>query len=154
MPGLCEQQHCLLPVRLWTSIHSGVTCSNAVQVPELGRLLDFTIIGVKMDVLIAANIPGGPPQPLPMTDYLSMNEQLKVNDQISVIHFPQNPPGFQRCSNTLNIINMEGASQSHALMWVTSMSPVGSCMPTVHVYIHTALSCMSMHVITSPWYLY
>ena len=96
----------------------GIICSNAVQVPgwgKSGKLLDFTIIGVKMDVLKKANLPGGCPEPLLLTDYQNMREeQLKVKDQISVVHFPKDPPGFQRCSNTLNIMKTEGRSWSHA----------------------------------------
>ena len=89
-----------------------------MQVPgwgPSGRLLDFTIIGVDMDVLKKANLPGGYPEPLLLTDYQTMKEErLKKNDQISVVHFPKDPPGFQRCTNTLNVIKTEGSSWSHA----------------------------------------
>ena len=107
-----------------------------------------------MDVL-RENLPGGPPQPLPMTDYQSMEEQLKVKDQISVVHFPQSPPGFQRCSNTLNIIKMEGASWSLALMLVISVTS-WSCVlyMCVHVWLCRVSGCMSSHLPgtrTDPW---
>ena len=130
----------------------GTVCCNAVQVPGWGRsgkLLDFTIIGVKMDVLIKANLPGGPPKPLLLTDYQSMKEeQLKVNDQISVVHFPKYPPGFQRCSNTLNIIKIEGRS------WYTcviSIPPVGHAC--IHMYMASSHTDVHTHI-TSPWYTY
>ena len=84
-----------------------------MQDSKWGKLLDFTIIGVKMDVLIEAKLQGGPPKPLLLTDYQSMKEeQLKVKDQITVVHFPKDPLGFQKCSNTLKIIAIAGRSWS------------------------------------------
>ena len=79
-----------------------------VQVQGWKKLLDYTIIGVKMDVLRTAALPNGPPTPLLMTDFQNMTEELKVKDMVSVVHYPMEPPGFQRCTNSERILKIEG----------------------------------------------
>ena len=93
--------------------------------PGWGKLLDFTIIGVKMDVLDSANIPDGTPSPLPMTDCQKISKP-KVKDLITVVHYPKDPPGFQRCTNPERILTIAGAcvgSHMHSARFHISCCP-------------------------------
>ena len=87
--------------------------------PGWGKLLDFTVIGVKMDVLERAKIPGGPPTLLPMTDYQNATSELAVNDLITVVHYPKDPPGFQKCTNPERILKIAGSDMHCILSCVT-----------------------------------
>ena len=65
------------------------------------RLLDFTIIDVKMAVLCSANLLNGPPTPLPITDVLTMTDELQEKDMISVVHYPK--WDFKKCTSRLKV---------------------------------------------------
>ena len=77
---------------------------HAVQVEQWLWLLDFSIIGVKMDVL-RAKLPNRPPKPLPLNAFQKMTDKLQENDKIAVIHYPE--PKVQ-CMNTEHILWIEG----------------------------------------------
>lgn len=59
-----------------------------------------------MDVLRNANLPNGPPMPLPITDVLTMTDKLQENDTISVVHYPK--WDFKKCTNPQHILKIEG----------------------------------------------
>lgn len=86
-------------------------CLHAAQVPGWKKLLDYTIIAVKMDFL-RDKLPDGPPTPLPLDDFQNMTEKLQVNDTITVVHYPR--PEYERCTNSQHILKIEGGPKEYA----------------------------------------
>lgn len=73
------------------------------------RKYDYTVVGVKMDVL-KSYLQNEAPTPLPLSQCEEMMEAegLRLNNLLYMIHYPKQPVPFDRYENAEQICRLEG----------------------------------------------
>ena len=80
-----------------------------MQFPGWERKFDYTVVGVNMNVM-ESYLHNEAPTPLSLSACTEMmkEQKLAVNDQLYMIHYPNQPVAFDRYENAEHICRLEG----------------------------------------------
>ena len=80
-----------------------------MQFPGWRRKFDYTVVGVRMDVM-KHYLHNEAPTPLSLSacEEMMENEELALNNLLYMIHYPKQPVPFDRYENAEQICRLEG----------------------------------------------